>query len=62
MKRKRLEAIPGIVPNLLFLPPGCRFQDRCTYVNDDCRKKEPELRTVMDHPEIPHATRCMRDI
>jgi len=62
VKRKRLEAIPGIVPNLLFLPPGCRFQDRCTYVNDDCRKKEPELRTVMDHPEIPHATRCMRDI
>lgn len=29
VKRDRLETIPGLVPNLLYLPKGCRFQDRC---------------------------------
>ena len=28
-KKDRLETIPGLVPNLLHLPQGCRFQDRC---------------------------------
>jgi oligopeptide/dipeptide ABC transporter ATP-binding protein len=28
-KSGRLETIPGLVPNLLYLPKGCRFQDRC---------------------------------
>ena len=25
----RLEVIPGLVPNLIDLPPGCRFAPRC---------------------------------
>jgi peptide/nickel transport system ATP-binding protein len=29
VKRTRLETIPGLVPNLLYLPKGCRFQERC---------------------------------
>ncbi|MGE0614451.1 MAG: ABC transporter ATP-binding protein, partial [Bacteriovoracia bacterium] len=63
-KRKRLEAIPGIVPNLLHLPKGCRFQDRCAYVIEDCKPVEPTLRQVPgsaggDHP---HCIRCIRDI
>jgi cytochrome c peroxidase len=28
VKKARLETIPGIVPNLLQLPQGCRFQER----------------------------------
>lgn len=28
------------------LPPGCKFQSRCRYVCDECRKSEPELREV----------------
>ncbi|MGZ6465067.1 MAG: ABC transporter ATP-binding protein, partial [Bdellovibrionota bacterium] len=31
-KGGRLETIPGLVPNLLHLPKGCRFQDRCSRV------------------------------
>jgi peptide/nickel transport system ATP-binding protein len=46
IKKSRLEPIPGIVPSLLDLPVGCRFQERCKYVEDACRAKEPELRTV----------------
>ena len=62
VKRSRLETIPGIVPNLLHLPQGCRFQDRCAYVIDGCRGDEPVLRKIADHSEMPHSIRCIRDI
>lgn len=62
VKKKRLETIPGIVPNLLHLPKGCRFQERCTYVQDICREREPDLRTIVDDARLPHAIRCVRDI
>jgi oligopeptide/dipeptide ABC transporter ATP-binding protein len=62
VKKKRLEAIPGIVPNLLHLPQGCRFQERCSYVIDACRAAEPNLRVVHADATMPHAIRCVRDI
>jgi oligopeptide/dipeptide ABC transporter ATP-binding protein len=62
IKKHRLETIPGIVPSLLDLPKGCRFQDRCQYVIDDCRAAEPALRVIRDDPKLPHAIRCIRDI
>ncbi|MCM2322571.1 MAG: ABC transporter ATP-binding protein [Oligoflexia bacterium] len=58
IKKKRLETIPGIVPNLLHLPQGCRFQDRCTHAAPECRQAEPELRAV--GPD--HSIRCVRDV
>ncbi len=42
-RRERLETIPGMVPSLLNLPKGCRFADRCTAVQDDCRHADPAL-------------------
>jgi len=62
VKKKRLETIPGIVPSLLDLPVGCRFQDRCPYVIDGCRTEEPALRKIKDDAHLPHAIRCIRDI
>ncbi len=62
VQKKRLETIPGIVPSLLHLPKGCRFQERCSYVIDACRGEEPSLRTIVTDPEMPHAIRCIRDI
>ncbi len=41
--KTRLPTIPGIVPSLFELPPGCRFQDRCPLAEDRCRDREPEL-------------------
>ena len=43
---KRLPTIPGIVPDLSVLPPGCRFQDRCGLVTDECRVEEPSLQRI----------------
>ncbi|MCC6995270.1 MAG: ABC transporter ATP-binding protein [Deltaproteobacteria bacterium] len=54
--RKRLQEIPGMVPSLLELPTGCKFQGRCTYVEDDCKAKEPEL------IEGEHRHRCFHPV
>ena len=62
VKKNRLETIPGIVPNLLHLPKGCRFQDRCTYAIEECRGDEPELRTIGANEHLDHDIRCIRDI
>jgi len=41
--KERLAVIPGSVPSLRNLPPGCRFAGRCPYVMDICRVEEPAL-------------------
>ena len=38
-----LATIPGNPPNLLRLPKGCPFQERCHRVSDICRTQAPEL-------------------
>jgi len=42
-KKKRLAAIPGVVPNPLHLPSGCRFRDRCSKAQGACADAEPQL-------------------
>jgi oligopeptide/dipeptide ABC transporter ATP-binding protein len=51
----RLLAIPGRPPDLVSPPPGCRFADRCAYVQDRCREEQPPL---LDGPEAGHRYRC----
>ncbi|RPJ38303.1 MAG: ABC transporter ATP-binding protein [Deltaproteobacteria bacterium] len=38
-----LPEIPGSVPNLLTLPSGCKFVNRCAEAMDRCSKEEPDL-------------------
>ena len=40
----RLEAIPGTVPKLIEPRAGCRFADRCKFVQAECRAATPPLR------------------
>ena len=42
-ERRELPVIPGMVPDLLHLPPGCRFADRCTRRQARCDTDMPEL-------------------
>jgi peptide/nickel transport system ATP-binding protein len=37
----RLQEIPGIVPALFALPPGCAFAARCSKATDICRVERP---------------------
>ncbi len=58
VKKTRLEPIPGIVPSLLDLPQGCRFQERCKFVTAECKGAEPELRNLSATRQVRcvHAT------
>jgi len=38
---KRLNSIPGEIPNLMSPPTGCRFHPRCAYVFQKCITDEP---------------------
>jgi oligopeptide/dipeptide ABC transporter ATP-binding protein len=40
---RRLTAIPGGVPPLTDMPPGCRFAPRCAIARLECAKSVPEL-------------------
>src|SRR4029079_6905183 len=40
----RLNEIPGMVPSLTNLPPGCAFAPRCSLAIDRCRAAYPPLR------------------
>jgi peptide/nickel transport system ATP-binding protein len=51
----RLQAIPGLPPNLLNVPDGCRFHARCPYVQDKCKTELPEL-SADDNPA--HSFAC----
>ncbi len=39
----RLSVIRGVVPSPFDLPPACRFEPRCPYAWDLCRRQPPEL-------------------
>lgn len=43
---EELESIPGSPPDLVNLPTGCKFHERCPFVTDQCKTEEPELEIV----------------
>ena len=53
-KGEKLDAIPGSVPNPLYLPQGCKFGPRCKYCTKRCEEAEPPLQEV----EPGHVVRC----
>jgi peptide/nickel transport system ATP-binding protein len=40
---KKLESIPGSVPNLIYPPSGCRFHPRCPHAMPVCKEKRPPM-------------------
>ena len=42
---KKLESIPGSVPNLITPPSGCRFHPRCPHAMPVCRERRPPMTT-----------------
>ncbi|HEJ9093732.1 TPA: ABC transporter ATP-binding protein [Serratia odorifera] len=47
--RSLLQAIPGTVPNLSALPPGCAFSNRCAYASAQCHQP-PRLAPLPGKP------------
>ena len=56
--KDKLDVIPGSVPNLINLPPGCRFAPRCQARVEHgltiCTEKDPDLLNV----RTGHTVRC----
>jgi oligopeptide/dipeptide ABC transporter ATP-binding protein len=55
LTREKLVPIPGAVPSLDALPPGCAFAPRCPHRVAECDAAMPELRAVNKN----HAARCI---
>ncbi len=51
---KKLYQIPGMMPSLLNLPPGCAFAPRCFCKTPICEREVPRLEKVGDD----HYVRC----
>jgi peptide/nickel transport system ATP-binding protein len=55
LERGKLRPIPGTVPQLTALPPGCAFEPRCPLRRSDCSIRVPELRSA----SAQHSARCV---
>jgi peptide/nickel transport system ATP-binding protein len=55
LESRTLEPIPGTVPQLHALPPGCAFAPRCPVRRDECNVAMPEMRYATQE----HASRCV---
>lgn len=49
-----LSSIAGSPPDLIELPPGCKFHVRCPFASERCREEEPDL----VHVGPDHASAC----
>ena len=54
VSRGGLVGIPGMIPNLIDPPAGCRFHPRCEHVMDRCRSHVPPAISV----GASHAASC----
>jgi peptide/nickel transport system ATP-binding protein len=52
--KQDLKEIPGMVPNLIRLPPGCLFEPRCGQATEQCKKARPPL-VKLNHE---HGVKC----
>jgi len=62
--RTELRTIPGTMPDLINLPPGCSFHPRCPYEEKVCSQIEPELVNpdtgeLANDPESDRAAACL---
>ena len=44
--KEKLYTIPGIVPSIIHLPPGCKFSSRCDRAIPICDRFEPRLEEI----------------
>ncbi len=50
-KTEKLNVIPGVVPNLIYPPQGCRFHPRCgRAIRGKCDVEIPTLEEIKDDP------------
>ena len=53
-KRKRLNSIKGVVPDLIYRPTGCQFHPRCGFCQSKCKQETP----TYTQTKTNHYTKC----
>lgn len=53
---ERLQPIPGLMPDPMNLPEGCKFSPRCPFATEQCRMQEQELLEISGE----HLVRCWK--
>jgi peptide/nickel transport system ATP-binding protein len=53
-ERNQLASIPGAPPDLIHLPPGCKFQPRCPFATEICVQQDP----LLELHDVDHASAC----
>jgi peptide/nickel transport system ATP-binding protein len=53
---QELHSIPGSPPDLIELPSGCKFHERCRFATDICVHEAPPLLAAQDNPD--HILSC----
>ncbi|MHA1583825.1 MAG: ABC transporter ATP-binding protein [Promethearchaeota archaeon] len=51
-REQKLSIIPGMVPNLIFPPAGCRFHPRCPNAMQICKEVRPALRVMENNVQV----------
>lgn len=54
----KLEVIEGMPPDMIALPKGCPFADRCVFVKEKCQHENPPLEEISPN----HRAACWVDI
>jgi len=55
-ERVRLDAIEGLPPDLVDMPPGCAFAPRCKFAFEQCTQEAP----VLEETNPNHTSACWR--
>jgi peptide/nickel transport system ATP-binding protein len=50
--KTKLMTIPGMVPSLMDMPKGCRYQNRCSFAEPKCSESVPTLESVSDDQKV----------
>ena len=53
-KTRRVETLPGLMPDLIHMPSGCAFHPRCAKGRDVCKRESPAWRQM----ESGHGVAC----
>jgi peptide/nickel transport system ATP-binding protein len=51
-KTEELSFVPGMIPDLVSPPKGCRFNPRCGYVKKECTREKPAVKEVEKNHDV----------
>ncbi len=51
-RKSRLSPIDGLPPDLIAMPKGCPFAERCSYAIERCYQENPKLETVARRHDV----------